>query len=342
MGKKQLLAKLLCQTRLIRLLGMFSGVSVDDIRILAYHRVYDMGVEDEFPYDPELISATVDDFRWQMSLLKSQYNPITFETMLQHMKEGKSLPAKSVIVTFDDGHEDNHRFAFPVLKELGVPATIFLSTEYMDTNKIFWFDFVANLTYRLPVGEYQVPGLPKPINITDDVAARRAECERVLGDMKLISNQGRLDAIEYLQNNFGHFCDSTEGTPISGPMNWDQVREMSANGIEFGSHTVSHPILAKLDSQSLKWELEESKAAIEKHTGKIAHVIAYPVGGKSHTSAEVFKMAETAGYDIGTTYISGVSRIDWDSRFQFERLHVERYTTREDFEAMLALPAIFH
>ena len=125
-------------------------------------------------------------------------------------------------------------------------------------------------------------------------------------------------------------------------MTWEQVREMLAGGMEFGSHTVTHPILSTIvDPAHLRFELEESKATIERETGRPVLALAYPVGGKNAVSNEVVAAVRQSGYQFAFTYEPGCNKRVPGKRFLLKRLQVERYTTRSLFAASLELPEIF-
>ena len=78
----------------------------------------------------------VEDFDKQMQYLSQSYSPISLETMAQHLQNGTALPAKAIAVTFDDGYQDNYENAYPILKRYNIPATIFLTTDFIGTGEI--------------------------------------------------------------------------------------------------------------------------------------------------------------------------------------------------------------
>lgn len=335
-SRKELLARVLAGAR-IPAARLRLTRNPERLTVLAYHRVFDIGNESDFPYDPELVSATPDDFAWQMEFVGRHFEAITFERLIAATDGGPGLPRRSLIITFDDGHLDNYVSAFPILKRLGLPATIFLSTGYIGTRGTFWFDRVANLLYRAPQGSLAIDTVRFSADLRD-VPSRREAAERLLGILKRSRDDARLAALRQLEQlaNSARIGDEVG----SGAMNWEQVREMSQSGIEFGSHSVTHPILSALGDDALEWELTESRREIEERTGKACNVLAYPVGSGAF-DARITLATQRCGYKLGVSYASGINALLRLDRFAIRRLHVERYTSRAYFQSVLAMPGVF-
>ena len=121
-------------------------------------------------------------------------------------------------------------------------------------------------------------------------------------------------------------------------MTWQQVREMAAAGMEFGSHTVTHPVLPQVSDEDLAWELVWSRRTLEQHLQRGCKAFCYPMG---LADARMETAAVEAGYDFGVGYLPGINAYGDMRRFLLRRLHVERYTSEPYFEAMLALPSLF-
>lgn len=308
------------------------------VTILAYHRIYDMGDEATFPFDPELVSATPADFAAQMQWVRRWGTPLTFRRLGEALDSGR-LPRRPVLVTFDDGHLDNYTEAFPILQAAGVPATIFLSTGYVSGRGTFWFDRVAHLLFRAPGGVLRLArgGFEAPLG---DVASRREAAGRLLEKLKRVPDADRLAALADLESQLGRAAPPADARH-SAALTWDHVREMAAAGVEFGSHAVSHPVLTMQDDRTLAYELEESKRAIEEHTGTDVTAVAYPVGGPGAFDERVVAAVRAAGYRFGVSYVSGVNPLCTLAPYALKRLHVERYTSAPLFKSVLALPGLF-
>ena len=97
-AKKDKVAKLISTLGADSLLRDARGLLRRDLRIIAYHRVCDVDESN----DQELVSASLDDFDWQVAHLKRNYNPITFEDLARAQQNGDRLPSDPVIITFDE------------------------------------------------------------------------------------------------------------------------------------------------------------------------------------------------------------------------------------------------
>ncbi|MBI3861318.1 MAG: polysaccharide deacetylase family protein [Planctomycetia bacterium] len=338
--KKRMLARCLVSGRVLSPLARIRSACRADIPILAYHRIWDIGDEDRFPFDVELVSAGVADFRWQMEYVRQNFDPITFATLLEIVDGEIPAPARPIIITFDDGFEDNYQHAFPILNALDVPATVFLSTGYIGSDVTFWYDRLAYLLLRAPQGEFAIQTRAGKFQFTNDVKTRRKAIRSVLRELKLMPNHRRLEVLDNLEIGLGQGCGEPPA-PESRPMNWNQVREMASAGIEFGSHTVTHPILANLNDDELRFELTESRRTIEEQIGKPVSVISYPVGGRTAFNEHVHEAVKLAGYRLGLSYMPGSNPLRRLDHFGLRRQHVERYTERPYFAAMLGLPEVF-
>lgn len=306
--------------------------------ILAYHRIVDLTDEPAFGQDPELVSATVADFERQMRFVRAHFRPLRFSELLTHLQSGEPLPPRSLVVTFDDGHLDNYRQAFPVLRRLGVPACIFLSTDYIGSTRMFWFDRVAQLLRFAPAGWLRLGDFD--VSLDDgDVPARREAAGALLRWLKQVPDAQRRAEVERLERELGQFVPA-DAVPERSALNWDEVREMARHGIEFGSHTCSHPILTRLDDTALKSELLHSRELIGREIGAPVRTIAYPVGKSGAFDDRVMAASAACGYELGISYETGTNDPGALQRFALRRLAVERYTRFSQFKSMLAFPAL--
>jgi len=314
------------------------------LRILAYHRVLSPdtarpgGGMAGFAFDDGVISASTEGFYRQMSYVQRNFNVVSFKDIYAAERQAGALPPRPLIVTFDDGYRDNYTNAFPVLKELGVPATIFVATSHMGSKSLFWWDLVAyciNTTERTDLTLDEISGHALPLGTSCE---RRVAIARVLAWVKMVPEKTKARFVRDLPAALG--VEIPPDLSVAMHLSWDEIREMADCGIEFGSHAVSHPVLSKVDDDQLEREVVDSKAALQRELGKEAIVFSYPVGGQGNFDARTRAAVIRAGYKYAVSYIEGVGRtVDLD-RYAMPRIHVEADHSLNRFRANLRFPSL--
>ena len=273
-----------------------------------------------------------------MRHIRKHYNPISFKTLKELVRRDECVPPRAIIVTFDDGYDDNFNYAFPILRENNIPATFFICPDYIGTDRVFWFDWAAYLCGELSRDvtlSAALSGKTITLSTCDSADARRY---RFLSFLKRLPDVDRHSLIAQLEDmakpDQRAFADSR-------PMSWQQVKEAQRSGFaEFGSHTLSHPVLSQLDEPAITRELYDSKQIIEAQLQVPCTALAYPVGGVDAINADVLTAVARFGYDYACTYQSGANKLPLPRPFELRRMHVERYTTRAWFASMLAYPSL--
>ena len=122
-------------------------------------------------------------------------------------------------------------------------------------------------------------------------------------------------------------------------MNWDQLREVSRQGITVGSHTHSHPVLATLDAGNQKEELSLSKRVIERQVGLPVRSLAYPVGGPEHFTNDTKSIAQQCGYGAAFSYGTGLNQWGRIDPYNIRRISTDG--SGMQIAATMALPGLF-
>lgn len=340
-GKRDAVSAVIGSLGLTRVFGILRSAAVKDLRVLAYHRVLPQLDETRYSFDAELVSARREEFDWQMAYVARHFHPVSCAQVADAINSGTALPKRAVMVTFDDGFRDNYEVAFPVLRSHGMPALFFVSTGYIDSQEPFWFDWIVHVFLQTAESRVHLDAIEQTIELGATPQTRRAAALQLLRTLKRAPETKRLQVVDQLRQ-LTKVVMSPEALAQSAPMTWDHVREMSRAGMEFGSHTVSHPILSTIaDPALLRRELEDSKARLESETGRPVIALAYPVGGPNAVNDEVLAATGQAGYRIAFTYQPGVNKLRTCKRFMLKRIAVERYTSRHMFVSALELPEIF-
>jgi peptidoglycan/xylan/chitin deacetylase (PgdA/CDA1 family) len=339
--KKDRLAHLLKRSRAFWLQRQLGLLPRDQFVVLTYHRIVDLDPRAPYPFDEELVSASAAEFDWQMGFLAANFRPERLGTLLAMARAGRRIPAGSVAVTFDDGFIDNYAVAFPILRKHKVPATFFVTTDFVEHNKPIWFEVVAYAYLNVAPNSIRHTLLAQAAPSSPARAVRIAELGQIMRTLKKVSDEERAAFVSHVLSLVDQDGLTQDWLRFGGAMRWEHVAEMAKANCEIGSHTVSHPILSQTHGQVLLRELAGSKRILEEKVGTSVDLLAYPVGGRAHFSPEVVSVAQSAGYKFGISYIAGVNRREQIDPFCVYRHTVERYTTRERFEAQLCLPKLF-
>jgi peptidoglycan/xylan/chitin deacetylase (PgdA/CDA1 family) len=265
----------------------------DRYQILLYHQVTD----ERDPYFPGVPTET---FRRQMRVLSRHFAVLPLGELAER-GERSDLPPGALGITFDDGYRDNCTNAFPVLSELGLPATVFLSTGPLEGAGPLWHDRVFSAFRRTAARQLEWDGAAWPLQ---SVAERIRAMHRVLEGLRRSAAGERDRRIERLVDRLETGEPrSTNETMLS----WEQVREMAEGGIDFGAHTVSHPILTAVAPADAEREIVESKATIERRTGRPVTAFAYPNGRPEDFDDAVRRIVRDAGFRLAVTTVGGVN-----------------------------------
>ena len=312
-------------------------VSTDTVRILAYHRVLDVQKR-AFPFDHDLISASSALFRGQLRFVNDHFNVTSFEDLARCEEQGRPWPDRGLIITFDDGYRDNLTHAYPILREMKLPATIFLATGHIGQSSLFWWDLIAycmKQTNERSVTFEEISSIPLSLRTR---RKRRAAVHHILTWLKSVPEETKRSFLARYSTKLG--VDVPNDVADGMHLSWDEVREMAANGISFGSHTVTHPILARVTPQQLTDEVVESKRTLERELNKPAIAFSYPVGDSPNFNKLVEKCVADAGFRYAVSYEEGIADAHLSDRYALPRLHVETHDTIHEFKAKLMYPGL--
>lgn len=255
------------------------------LSVLIFHRV----LARADPLMPDVPDAAR--FEREMGWIARWFNVLPLEDAVRRLYDG-TIPARALAITFDDGYSDNEEVAAPILHKLGLHATFFVSTGFLDGG-CMWNDRVigAVRSCREPILDLRAAGLGAH-DIADD-ARRRTAIHALLKEIKHREPAARQAAVDAVVR-----ASSVDGSP-NEMMTAAQVRRLAAGGMAIGAHTVMHPILTRLEPQAAQAEIVEGKRRLEEILGAAGSVrlFAYPNGvpGQDYDITHV-KMVRDAGF----------------------------------------------
>lgn len=271
--------------------------------ILCYHRISDP--DNGLRY----LAVPQDVFEQQILFLKKYFTILPFSDAMERFKAG-SIKEPILVLTFDDGYADNYSYAFPVLKKHNLTATIFLTVGYIGTAKSLWWNRVADIIMN---SSNYSGGFNEKVEAIEDIAH----------SLKKMGSKDREAKIESLQERFKSRAKGV--TEEREFLNWDEIREMDRHGIDFGSHTLTHPDLTILSQEEARKEILHSKEILERFLGRGISSFAYPYG---FYRDDIKKIVRQSNYLYARSSLEGFNSIGEDN-FALKRIDTLIYTVRD-------------
>jgi len=301
------------------LLSVFKRIQADknNFTILMYHRILDEeDIERDHIQAGIIVSRKV--FEKQMAYISKKYNLLSLKELTEILKKNQSPPSKSIVITFDDGWRDNYQNAYPIMKKYNIPAAIFLATDFIDSDNLFWFEEIGMILAKRKITSDKLweiiekarkerkSASPPQSSDSPKSGADSIDADRFIEELKQFDHDVILSIIGELRKESGISSEKIKGDRQT--LSWDEVLEMSENGIDFGSHGCSHRILPGLERDEVKRELIESKRILEEKTGKTISLFSYPNGDFNE---EIKKLVREAGYNCAVS--TGAYKIDQEA-----------------------------
>lgn len=269
-------------------------------------------------------SLPIERFERQLRFLRRNFRVVSLEEGLRRLSNGDVDEQPWLAVTIDDGFADNYTLAWPVLRRYEVPATIFLATDFLDTGRPPW-----------------------PTQIID--VLERTEAKTLMGPISapLKGRTARANAAALLKRRFASLAPQERFAELASlrralrvvesntylPLTWRQVREMSAAGVRFGSHTCYHSILPMVERTIATEELLASKERVEAELQLPCTEFAYP-DGKHNPSTAAAVLA--CGYDVALTQDLGFNQGS-EHRLALRRVEVPWHDPLQTFRCRTSL-----
>lgn len=285
--------------------------SIRDFVILMYHRVLprekiNPAVQSGMIVEPET-------FDLHIRFLKKNFEivPLSCLAFPDDIHPQKLTKYRLCALTFDDGWYDIFEYAYPILKLHEAPATVFLPTDFIGTNRWFWTDRLGFVLDRMTNSQNflkEDSNIRNPLVIAIKNMSESFEM-RLEKAISLLKNY-RIIEIEQLLLEFTAIIGEDSTPRGRAFLSWKEVREMVDSGlISFGSHTAGHSILSTLTEEEVKHELKKSRDFLisQKVVDPKFIAFSYPNGNFTDRIREI---VQETGYQLAVTTQQGWNHCD--------------------------------
>lgn len=257
-------------------------------------------------------------FAAMLQKLLEHGKPMSLDQVMTCREAGEPLPARSFVVTFDDGFENNYSIAAPILRRLGIPAMFYVTTSFINDNRMSWIDRIEHAIENAQREDLKLPWLKTPTRIAS-TAGKIAALEIIRAKIK---SDRTIDVEAVIASIFEQanvdFCDQGDGQ-LDRKMTWGQVRELSRDPLfSIGGHGHRHSILSFLNDNELSSELDAGMDAFRQE-GLDVRDYAYPEGLSHCFSDAVVDALRQRGVRSAVTAIPGVNTVE-TSPFKLHRI----------------------
>jgi peptidoglycan/xylan/chitin deacetylase (PgdA/CDA1 family) len=312
---------------------------MNELTILLYHGVTkcrSIGIE-----NASKKHISLNDYHEQMLFLKKHANILSMDDVINHYKENLSFPERAVAITFDDGFENNYTNCLPIIDEMNISTTFYISSGMIDSDEMFWVDKIEDCINLTSQKEIQVESNGKSLLL--DLKSNESKIislMKIKKICKLANNESKDDLIEQVisQTKVNPSIDHAENYKV---LNWNQLKEMHGNeAVIIGGHSLKHEILSSLSDNHMKENIKESLRLLNSNLMTITNHYSYPEGQDEHYNIDVINTLIDQGIECSPSARYGSNNHDVDL-FNLYRVMVGFDMINFPYEAILNNKSIF-
>jgi peptidoglycan/xylan/chitin deacetylase (PgdA/CDA1 family) len=289
------LALMLGATRTDRLIRLVSGTRRLPL-VVGYHRVVADGRQRRKSIiAPMLVSRRM--FERQLDWIGRRFRFVSLDEIGARLEAGDPFETPTATITFDDGYRDMYEHAYPVLKHRGIPAAVFVVTDWMDRASALYHDrLYVLLTHDWPAARDLLVDVGAMT--AEQVLAARGPNEPFVALRRLLTTLSQEELAGVIAALEDKLALDTGRLDELRPLSWAMLAEMQRGGITVGSHTRTHALLTRESTARMLEETVGARAALEARLGTAIQHFAYPDGA---FDAETVQAVAQAGYRFAYT-----------------------------------------
>ncbi len=226
------------------------------------------------------------------TLRSESYELVSLDVALERLAAPRA-GARFACLTFDDGYRDNYQLLYPLLRQLAAPATIYVTTGFIDGEAAAWWHGIEAILRRHPALDMSLADRHYSF-FAATAAERDSAFQQTCDLLRKATPAARAKALSQLEQTYEIDFRVIDRERM---MTWDMIREMAASGlVEFGAHTVTHPVLRDLPQAEARLEMIQSRQRLEIQLERTIRHFAYPYGDPSSVDPAVAALARDCGF----------------------------------------------
>jgi peptidoglycan/xylan/chitin deacetylase (PgdA/CDA1 family) len=275
--------------------GKWRSATAPKFVVLCYHRIGTGGIPFFSWLEPEVFAA-------QIRFITGRYPVLSLDRMLQELKNPSGI-RQAVVITFDDGYRGVYTEAFPILRDYDVPVTVYLPASCIETGTVPWYDRVFLALQILDSDAYQLLWDPSCRFSLSNAKSRVCAAEQVVMRLRSLPDESRQAFCSELERSVA----LPDQKLADRMLTWSQISEMQDSGVHFGAHTLSHPVISRLNAFEMERQLSISKELLESRLGREIADFAYPFGQVQDCGSDATPVLKRLGYRSAVTTCTGTN-----------------------------------
>jgi peptidoglycan/xylan/chitin deacetylase (PgdA/CDA1 family) len=308
------------------------------LSVITYHGVLPEGYRPSDSFlDGNLVSA--ESFRQQLRWLKTNYQVVSPDDVLEWLERGGELAPRSVLLTCDDGSLNTLTDMVPILREEGLPCLFFVTgMSAGEVPRMLWYEelYVVLMSARSGPVSFETLGIQTGLR---SLPQRRSLWWKLVQELSRHEPEERDSFVR--EARIRHkVADVGQDAKTSDDcrrrrfflLTRTELKQLAANGMCIGAHTMSHPVLSQQSAESALKEMQESRSTLENTLGKRVWAFAYPFGDAFSITSRDIQLAERAGYRCAFVNFGGGfgARLP---HFAIPRVHISAEMGPAEFDA---------
>jgi peptidoglycan/xylan/chitin deacetylase (PgdA/CDA1 family) len=314
----------------LHLTRVWRAVHRSSVPVLLFHGVLPDADTSPFNATGKFISPRR--LRSYLTRIARTFRIISIEDLISRLRE-KRETSNVMVITFDDGYANVHTHALPLLCEMELPFSVFVTTGLVGTKTVLWTDMVEYAVSKTSETVLPRGVLPHDAKL-DGPAARRDAIALVKNALKDLSAAAVAERMALLREVLRTPPDAPELDDVRF-LSEEQIKDMVRRGVVFGGHSVTHPILSRETPDRIRSEVRGCKSALEAFTGGRVEYFAYPNGRRQDFNDTVKRELKEAGFCASLTTIHGLHH-PGDDLFEIRRIAVDNRWAYEEFETRVS------